>query len=49
VVTSGLTTVEPYWLRVVNDYGEAGSGRRVFGWDETGEETAFERVAGVGE
>jgi len=47
VVPHSLTAVEPYRLCVVDDDREAGSGRRVFGWDKTGEETAFERMAGV--
>ena len=49
MVTGSLTAVEPYWLCVVDDDGEAGSGRRIFGWDETAKETAFERMARIGE
>ena len=49
MIASCLSAIEPDRLGVVDDDREAGSGGRVFGWDETGEEAAFERMAGVGE
>ena len=47
VSASGLTTVEPDGLGVVDGDGEGCGGRRHGGWDKAREETASERMAGI--
>ena len=49
VVASSLAAVKPDWLCVIHNDREACSRRRVFCWDETREEAACERVAGIRE